>query len=146
MALNLQIVTPERMLFDGDVDFVSAPGAEGVLGILPRHAPLLSGLKAGELRYRKGGDETALALGGGFIEIRDNKVIVLADSAERSDDIDISRAEEARKRAERLLSDRGKLNEEDLMRAEMALRRALTRIDVARRHGGRGGVPRITQD
>jgi F-type H+-transporting ATPase subunit epsilon len=146
MALNLQIVTPERLLFTGDVDFVSAPGEEGVLGILPRHAPLLSGLKAGELRYRNGGNEIALAIGGGFIEIQNNKVIVLADSAERSDDIDIARAEEARKRAEKLLAEKGKLNEEDLMRAEMALRRALTRIDVARRHGGRGGVPRSTQD
>jgi len=146
MPLNLQIVTAEQTVFESDVDFVLAPGSEGVLGILPQHAPLLSALKPGELHYRKGGDETALAIGGGFIEILNNKVIVLADSAERSDDIDLGRAEEARKRAERLLTERSKLSSEDLMMAEASLRRALARIDVARRRGGRGGAPRISSD
>jgi F-type H+-transporting ATPase subunit epsilon len=146
MPLNLQIVTAEHTVFDGEVDFVLAPGSEGVLGILPKHAPLLSALKPGELHYRKGNDETALAIGGGFIEILNNKVIVLADSAERSEEIDLSRAEEARKRAERLLTERSKLSTEDLMMAEASLRRALARIDVARRRGGRGGAPRMSSD
>jgi F-type H+-transporting ATPase subunit epsilon len=141
MPLRLQIVTAERVVFDSDVDYVTAPGAEGSLGILPRHAPLLSGLTPGELRYRRSGEQVALAIGGGFIEIFNNKVVVLADSAERSDEIDVARAEEARKRAERLLSERGKLSADDALRTELALRRALTRIEVARRHGGRGGVP-----
>ena len=146
MALNLQIVTAERVVFEGDVDYVSAPGETGVLGILPHHAALLSGLKAGELHYKRGNEEIALAIGGGFIEILRNKVIVLADSAERSDEIDIQRAEQARKRAEQLLSERGKLNADDVLRAEASLRRALARIDVSRRRSGRGGVPRSTQD
>ncbi len=146
MPVRLQVVTAERTVFDNDVDYVSAPGSEGVMGILPKHAPLLSSLQAGELRYRKGSDEVSLAIGGGFIEVLNNKVIVLADSAERSDEIDLARAEEARKRAERLLSERGKLSAEDALRAEMSLRRALARIDVARRRSGRGGVPRMTPD
>ncbi|NWJ48236.1 MAG: F0F1 ATP synthase subunit epsilon [Chloroflexi bacterium] len=146
MPLRLQIVTAERVVFDEDVDYVTAPGEEGVLGILPRHAPLLSGLQAGELRYRRGADQTALAIGGGFIEIFNNKVIVLADSAERSDEIDLSRAEVARKRAENLLQDRTNLSQEDALRAEVSLRRALVRIEVSRRHSGRGGVPRMTMD
>ena len=147
MPLNLQIVTAEQIVYNDEVDFISAPGAGGSLGILPRHAPLLSVLNAGELHYRKGGDETSLAIGGGFIEVLNNKVIVLADSAERSEEIDVARAEEARKRAEQQLSNRGALSATELAMAEASLRRALARIDVAqRRRGGRGGVPRMTSD
>ncbi|NWJ95430.1 MAG: F0F1 ATP synthase subunit epsilon [Chloroflexi bacterium] len=147
MPLNLQIVTAERVVYNDEVDFVSAPGSDGSLGILPRHAPLLSTLKSGELHYRKGGDEVSLAIGGGFIEIVNNKVIVLADSAERSEEIDLSRAEEARNRAEQALNSRGALAPEELAMAEASLRRALARIDVAqRRKGGRGGVPRMSSD
>ncbi len=147
MPLNLQIVTAERVVFNEDVDFVAAPGSEGALGILPRHAPLLSVLKPGELHYRRGGDETSLAIGGGFIEILNNKVIVLADSAERSEEIDVSRAEEARKRAEQTLANRGTLSAEQLVAAESSLRRALTRIDVARRRrSGTGGFPSMNAD
>jgi F-type H+-transporting ATPase subunit epsilon len=147
MPLNLQIVTAERVVYNDEVDFVAAPGADGSLGILPRHAPLLSTLKPGELHYRKGGEEVSLAIGGGFIEVVSNKVIVLADSAERSEEIDVSRAEEARQRAEQTLNNRGALAPEELAMAEAALRRALARIDVVqRRKGGRGGVPRISND
>jgi F-type H+-transporting ATPase subunit epsilon len=147
MPLNLQIVTAERVVYNDDVDFVSAPGGGGSLGILPRHAPLISTLKAGELHYRKGGDETSLAIGGGFIEVINNRVIVLADSAERSEEIDVSRAEQSRQRAEQALANRGALSPEQLAMAEASLRRALTRIEVAqRRRGGRGGVPRMTID
>lgn len=147
MPLNLEIVTAERVVYKDDVDFVSAPGADGSLGILPRHAPLISVLKAGELHYRKGGDETSLAIGGGFIEVLNNKVTVLADSAERSEEIDLGRAEESRKRAEQTLANRGALRPEELAMAEASLRRALARIDVVqRRRGGRGGVPRMSND
>jgi F-type H+-transporting ATPase subunit epsilon len=147
MPFNLEIVTAERVVYKDEVDFVSAPGGDGVLGILPRHAPLLSTLKPGELHYRKGGDEVLLAIGGGFIEVSNNKVIVLADSAERSDEIDVGRAEEARQRAEHTLNNRGALAPEELALAEAALRRALARIDVVqRRRGGRGGVPRMDKE
>lgn len=142
MPLNLQIVTAEKVVYDDQVDTVVAPGELGELGILPQHAPLLSTLKPGELRYRRAGSEDSLAIGGGFVEVLNNRVIVLADSAERADDIDISRAEEARQRAEEALRTRRDLNNEEIAAIEGSLRRALARIDVARRHrGGRGGTP-----
>ncbi len=147
MPLNLQIVTAERLVFNEDVDIVTLPGTEGMMGILPRHAPLLSGLKAGELKIRRGGEETFIAIGGGFVEVLNNKVVVLADSAERSEEIDLERAENARKRAEQALQNRGNLSEEQLAAAEGALRLAMVRIDVVRRRrGGRSsGIPTINE-
>jgi len=142
MPLNLQIVTAEKTVYDDQVDIVVAPGGDGELGILPQHAPLLSTLNPGELRYRKGGTEESLAIGGGFIEVLNNKVIVLADSAERVGEIDESRAEQARQRAEESLRNRGNLNADEAAAIEASLRRALARIDVVRRRrGGRGGTP-----
>ncbi len=147
MPLNLQIVTAEGIVYDDEVDFLAAPGGYGSLGILPRHAPLLSTLKAGELHFRKGGDETVLAIGGGFIEVLNNRVIVLADSAERAEEIDLARAEEARRRAEQSLANRSALDPEQLALAEASLRRAMARIVVSnRRRGGRGGVPSMSDD
>ncbi|MBN9388369.1 MAG: F0F1 ATP synthase subunit epsilon [Chloroflexi bacterium] len=142
MPLNLQVVTAERILINEDVDSLVAPGSDGELGILPRHAPLLSGLKPGELRYRRGGEENFLAIGGGFIEVLNNKVIVLADSAERSEEIDLERAESARRTAEQTLANRGQLSVEQLAAAEAALRRAMVRLDIGtRRRGSRTGIP-----
>ena len=142
MPLNLQVVTAERIIINEDVDSVVAPGSDGELGILPRHAPLLSGLKPGELRFRRGGDENYLAIGGGFIEVLNNKVIVLADSAERSEEIDLERAEAARRTAEQTLANRGQMSVEQLAAAEAALRRAMVRLDIGtRRRGSRTGVP-----
>ncbi len=143
MPINLQVVTAERIILNDEVDSLVAPGADGELGILPRHAPLLSGLKPGELRYRRGGEENFLAIGGGFIEVLNNKVIVLADSAERSEEIDLERAEAARKTAEQALQNRGQMSIEDLAAAEAALRRALIRLDIGTRRRGssRSGIP-----
>lgn len=138
MPLNLQVVTAERIILDDEVDSLVAPGSDGELGILPRHAPLLSGLKPGELRYRRGGEENFLAIGGGFIEVLNNKVIVLADSAERSEEIDLERAEAARKVAEQSLQNRGTLSVEQLAAAEASLRRALIRLDIGTRRRGSG--------
>ncbi len=147
MPLNLQIVTAERTIFNEDVDSLVAPGADGVLGILPRHAPLLSALKPGELHYKRGGQEDFLAIGGGFIEVLNNKVIVLADSAERSEEIDIERAEASRRKAEEALQNRGQLSPEDAAAAEASLRRALVRIDIAtRRRGGRSAAVRYPDE
>jgi len=142
MPLNLQVVTAERIIINEDVDSLVAPGSDGELGILPRHAPLLSGLKPGELRFRRGGEENFLAIGGGFIEVLNNKVIVLADSAERSEEIDLERAEAARRTAEQTLANRGQMSIEHLAAAEAALRRAMVRLDIGtRRRGSRTGVP-----
>ena len=135
--LNVEIVTGERVVYAADdVDMVVAPGADGVLGIPPRHAALFSLLAFGELRVKKGGTEQALVVFGGFLEVNHNHVLVLADSAERVEEIDLQRAEVARQRAETRLS--GARRDLDLERAELALRRSAVRLRVAnRRQGGR---------
>ena len=128
-SLRLDIVTAERVVFSEEVNVVVAPGVEGQLGILPHHAPLMTTLQPGELRVRKGGEEFSLAISGGFLEARPDRVIVLADAAERSEEVDIARAEEAKRRAQEELSRR--LPEVDAARAEAALRRSLIRLNVA---------------
>ena len=129
-SVRLDIVTAERMVYSEDVDAVIAPGVEGQLGILPHHAPLMTTLQAGELLVRKGGEEISLAISGGFLEVRPDRVVVLADAAERADEIDISRAEEARRRAEQRLAEKG-ASGLDESRADIALRRAIARLAVA---------------
>jgi F-type H+-transporting ATPase subunit epsilon len=131
MTIKLDIVSVERVVFSGDVDIVIAPGLEGQLGILPKHAPLMTILKAGELIARQGTEEFIIAISGGFLEVRPDRVIVLADAAERAEEIDISRAEAARKRAQDQLAHSSSHSE--TMVAEAALRRAIARIDVADR-------------
>jgi len=142
MPLRLDIVTVERLAYSEDVDMVIAPGSEGQLGILPHHAPLMTALVPGEIVIRKAGQEDVLmAVGGGFMEVRPDRVTILADSAERAEEIDLERAEAARQRAQQLLS--GRPSGVDLVQAEYALRRSLTRIKVAerRKRGGRRQGP-----
>ena len=129
-GIKLDIVTAERMVYSDDVDMVMAPGAEGELGILPHHTPLMTTLLPGELRIKKGAEETALAISGGFLEVRPDRVVILADSAERAEDIDVDRAEAARKRARERLSQQRELGI-DGTRAEASLRRSLARLRVA---------------
>lgn len=128
-TLKLEIITAERQAYSDEVDIVIAPGIEGQLGILPNHAPLMTMLQPGELVVRKNGVETFLAVSGGFLEVFQNKVIILADTAERAEEIDISRAEAARQQAHQRIETRAG----DLTVAEAALRRALARIKVAER-------------
>ena len=128
---RLDIVTAERVVFSDDVDVVVAPGIEGQLGILPHHAPLMTMLQPGELLVRKGGEEFLLAITGGFLEVRPDRVIILADAAERAEEIDVTRAEEAKRRAQERLSQR--IPGADAARAEASLRRALARLEVAER-------------
>lgn len=138
--IRLEIVTAERAIFSDDVDIVVAPGIEGEMAILPHHAPLMTVLQPGELRARKGGEEYSLVVSGGFLEVRPDRVIVLADTAERAEEIDIARAEEAKRRAEQQLAERY-TPEVDAARAEASLRRALIRLKVAgRRRRRRPGV------
>src|SRR3989338_2947125 len=121
--IRLEIVTAERAVFSEEVETVVAPGIEGQLGILPQHAPLMTILHTGELRVRKGGEEFSLAISGGFFEVRPDRIIVLADVAERAEEIDLSRAEKAKQRAQEELSHHPP--GVDLAQAEAALRRAL---------------------
>ena len=128
---RLEIVTAERVVFSEDVDVVIVPGIEGQLGVLPHHAPLMTTLEPGELLVRRGGEDFYLAITGGFVEVRPDRIIILADAAERAEEIDVARAEEAKRRAEERLKERAP--EVDLLRAEAALRRSLARLDVVAR-------------
>ena len=128
--IKLDVVTAERVVYSDNVDMVVAPGFEGQLGILPHHTPLMTTLLPGELRIKKGGEEASLVISGGFLEVRPDKVVVLADTAERADEIDVERAEAARKRAQERLSQQRGLGI-DGARAEASLRRSLARLRVA---------------
>jgi F-type H+-transporting ATPase subunit epsilon len=128
-TFRLEIVTPEKMIFSGEVSGVLAWGVEGQLGILPHHAPLMTMLQPGDLVIKKGGEEEALTLSGGFLEVRPDKVVVLADACERAEEIDVARAEEAKKRAQEAL--KTARTTVDAAAAEAALRRSLVRIKAA---------------
>lgn len=140
--LKFEIVTAEGIVYSDDVDIIVAPGIEGQLSILPSHAPLLTTLQPGELLVRKNGEETAMFVSGGFLEVMQNRVTVLADVAERAEEIDISRAEAAKSRAEQRLEERPA--EMDLAAAEAALMRSLMRLKIAerrrKRKPGSGGT------
>jgi F-type H+-transporting ATPase subunit epsilon len=146
-TLHVEVVTAEREIYNGEADMVVAKGTEGVLGILPRHAALLTTLAIGEMRIKLGDAEEPLFVAGGFLEVRDNVVTVLADTAEHAEEIDEARAEEARRRAQERLEQAIS----DVDRAEMlgALERAISRIKVAelarRRSGRRIEMPRPEQ-
>jgi F-type H+-transporting ATPase subunit epsilon len=136
--LDIQIVTGERVVFEeDDVDMVVAPGGAGVLGILPEHAPLITTLAFGELRIKKGNVEQSVLVYGGFMEVADDKVLVLADSAERAEEVDVARAEEARRRAETSIA--GRQSTMELQEAQASLRRANLRLRVGQRRGSRRG-------
>jgi F-type H+-transporting ATPase subunit epsilon len=132
MPLHLEIVTPEKRAFTGDVDEVIVPGSEGELGILPHHAPLISTLGQGVLRLKSGGEEQEFAIFGGFLQVRPDRVVVLAETADMAADIDLERAERARREAERVLEG-GFVEQADLAAARAALQRALIRIRLAER-------------
>ncbi|MCI0437838.1 MAG: F0F1 ATP synthase subunit epsilon [Chloroflexi bacterium] len=134
---RLEIVSAERMVYEDDVDVLVAPGIDGQLGILPHHAPLLTILQPGEIMIRKAGNESYLAVSGGFMEVFSNKVRILADAAERADEIDEARVEAAMKRAQERLSSRGA--DIDLQRAAADLRRSQARLKVLRHRRRREG-------
>ena len=140
-TMRLEIVTAERMVYSEDVDILVAPGIEGELAILPNHAPLLTVLKPGEIRVVRGDEESYMAVSGGFMEVMANKVTLLADTAERAEEINLQRTEEALERAnERVAS---AVSDVDLERAMASLRRSQLRMRVARRRGRgvRGEAP-----
>ena len=131
--LTLELATPTKLAVSATVDEVVIPGSQGYFGVLPGHAPLLATLGIGELTYRIGRDERHLAVSGGFAEVRNDKVIILADSAETPEEIDRERAERAKQRAEQRLA--GRTQEDiDYTRAMAALMRALMRLQVAGHH------------
>jgi F-type H+-transporting ATPase subunit epsilon len=138
MPLQLEIVTPERLAYSDQVDSVQLPGIEGELGVLPHHAPLVSILGVGELVIRKGGQEESFAIVGGFLQVRPDKVVVMAEDADMASEIDLEKAHEARREAEKAL-ETGYHEGADLSLARASLQQALLRIRVAerRQHEGR---------
>ena len=138
MPIQLEIVTPDRLAYSDQVDAVTVPGSDGELGILPHHAPLISTLGVGELVIRKGGAEEAFAIVGGFLQVRPDKVVVMAEEADMASDIDLEKAQRAREEAERAL-ETGYHEGADLSVARAALQQALLRVRVAerRQHEGR---------
>ena len=143
--LSVEIVTAERQVMaEDDVDMVVAPGSEGVLGILPRHAALLTTLKPGPLRVKKNGAEQEMAVTGGFLQVNNDRVLILADYAERADEIDAAAAEDARRRAEQALVDAQRSgNAVQAESARIAIAESLVRITVARRR--RTGSPSMSE-
>jgi F-type H+-transporting ATPase subunit epsilon len=129
MPIHLEIVTAERVVLSDDVDFVSAPTREGRVGILPRHSPLLTILQPGELDIVKGGDRTPFAVSGGFMEVLPTRITILADTVERADEIDETRAEESRAVAEE--RKRSAQSDQDMALAEAKLQKELVRLRVA---------------
>lgn len=135
-TMRLEVVTPREVVFAADADMIVAPATEGSLGILPLHAPLVSALDPGVLRVQQDGMEVKMAVSGGFIVVKPHKTVVLADTAERAENIDVERAMAARERAIKRLTSKGEGI--DLIRAEAALRRATARLKAAGHGGGNG--------
>lgn len=145
-TIRFEFISQERIILQEDVNMVIAPGASGMLGILPRHAPLMAVIAPGELVVKKEGQEDRFfAVGGGFMEVRPDQVILLARSGESAEEIDLERAREARRRAEELLA-AGEMDSAERRRVmELALRRSAVRLKVAERRRKaqpRGPVPR----
>jgi F-type H+-transporting ATPase subunit epsilon len=145
-TIRVKLVTPERSVMEIEASEVTLPVADGEVTILPEHVPYIGALKAGEAVLTAADGKTEnLALSGGFVEFDHDTLVILADTAERAEEIDIARAEEARRRAEALQTERVSMGEEEYARVAAALEKELTRIKVARKHRGSGG-PRIVTE
>ena len=131
-TMRLEIATAERVVYSEDVEILVAPGLDGQLGILPNHAPLLTALQPGEIRVVREGEESFMAVSGGFLEVMANRVTILADTAERAEEIDIERAEESMQRAQERI-ETGGVSAMELQRALASMRRSQARLHAARR-------------
>lgn len=134
MTIRCEIVSQDRMVFEGDVDIVVLPGAAGEMGILSRHAPLLTTIKFGVIKIRQKGIEEIFTVAGGIAEVQPDIVTVLADAAESVEEIDVTRAEQARQRAQEMLAKGPPPNTDAYLAVEAALRRSNLRLDAARRY------------
>ncbi len=141
MPIRCEIVSQDRLVYEGDADMVLVPGAMGEMGILPRHAPLLSSLKPGILRVRAEGQEYVFTVTGGVVEVQPDLVTILADAAENVMEIDVTRAEQAKRRAEELLEQGPPPDTDAYLAIEAALKRSTLRLEAARRFRGQRGRP-----
>jgi F-type H+-transporting ATPase subunit epsilon len=138
--IKFKIVTPEHTVFESEIDQVTLPTQEGEITVLPEHIPLISVLAPGELVAKKDDEEIAMAVSGGIIEVQKNEITILADTAERAEEIDLARAEEARKKAENLKEEKIRMDDTEYAAAAALLERNLARIKVARKHLTRRGM------
>jgi len=147
MPIRCEIVSQDRMVWEGDADIVVVPGVAGEMGILPNHAPLLSTLKFGILKVRNKNDEEVFTIAGGVIEVQPDLITVLADSAENVAEIDVTRAEDARRRAEDILKEGAPTDTDAYLKLEAALRRSNLRLEAVRRFRGgkRSRMPSMSQ-
>ena len=141
MGIKFKIVTPEKTVVEEDIYQALLPIEGGEITVLPNHIPYIGSLQAGEilLRHEINGEETSLATSGGFIEFHDNILVVLADTAERADEIDLARAEEAEERAKKIMAERVRTDDEEYARVAAALEKEMARVRVARKHRSRSG-------
>ena len=130
--VRLEFVTPERAIVHEQVDEVELPGEDGYFGVLPGHAPMLAALRTGQMWYRKGGERKFAFIAGGFVEVLPNRVSILAQVAERAEDIDVQRAEASKRRAEEKLAKASVVTDFDAERARIALLRAITRLEITK--------------
>jgi F-type H+-transporting ATPase subunit epsilon len=143
MPIRCEIVSQDRMVFEGDVDIVVLPGSDGEMGILPHHAPLLTTLKIGVIKVRSSGKEQVFTVAGGVAEVQPDLVTVLADAAENVEEIDVARAEAARRRAEEILAKGVPTDSDSYLKMEAALRRSNLRLDAVKRYRQSAKSPRI---
>ena len=143
MPIRCEIVSQDRMVFEGDVDIVVLPGTDGEMGILPHHAPLLTTLKIGVIKVRSSGKEEVFTVAGGIAEVQPEVVTVLADAAENVEEIDVARAEAARRRAEEILAKGVPTDSDAYLKMEAALRRSNLRLDAVKRYRHSAKPPRI---
>jgi F-type H+-transporting ATPase subunit epsilon len=134
MPIRCEIVSQDRMVFEGDADIVVLPGSDGEMGILPHHAPLLTTLKIGIIKVRSGGKEEIFTVAGGVAEVQPDLVTILADAAENVEEIDVARAEAARKRAEEILAKGVPADSDAYLRMEAALRKSNLRLEAVKRY------------
>ena len=147
MSIRCEIVSQDRQVFAGEADMVLVPGVQGEMGILPNHAPLLSNLKFGILRVRYMGQEQVFTIAGGVIEVQPDLVTIMADAAENVQEIDINRAEAAKRRAEEMLKQGPPPDSDTYLKIESALRRSNLRLDAVKRYRGqRSRFPGMSEE
>lgn len=140
MKINFKIVTPEKTVFESEIDQATLPVADGEVTILPNHRSYIGALKAGEIMLKIGKEEINLAISGGFIEFNKNNLVVLADTAERAEEIDLKRAEEAKARAEKVMKERVRMDDSEYARVAAAIEKEMARLRVGRKHRTRGSI------
>ncbi len=138
--IQFKIVTPEKTVFEDTIDQATLPVADGEVTILPNHRSYIGALKAGEIMIKKNGEEEIMSVSGGFVEFNSNELTVLADTAERAEEIDMARAEEGKKKAEEIMKQKVSMEDSEYARVAAAIEKEMARLKVGRKHRTKGGL------